>query len=97
MRYLRVWDTDGGIAEVHEHEEPRIDAAVSQYLSSGRTHDTILDLTMISGAEYKILASCVTSWMLCTPETREANLRQELAMRDEEKTMRHALGMWDDE
>ncbi|MGB0964393.1 MAG: hypothetical protein ACPGVY_17065 [Mycobacterium sp.] len=78
-------------------DEPRIDAAVSLHISSGGTHDTLLDLTGIEGFPIRLRASTVTSWFLSTPESRLRSTELTKLQADESAANRAALGLWDDE
>jgi len=93
--YLRVWEGDSHyLCEVQE--EPRVDAAVERWISSGRTNDTLLRLTMIDGDEVAILASRVTSWMVSTPEGRRRAIEWDAVYRSEREAMKQEAGIWDE-
>lgn len=94
MRYVKLWDEDGTVA-VMPDEEPRIDAAVSEYLNTGR--DSLLDLELVSAAMYKTRASLVRSWMMGDADTRRREIEYEKAQRDEAQAVRHELGIWSDD
>ena len=83
--YLIVWDRDGGSARVMLEDADRVDAAVTLWVDSGRTRDTLIYLTTIGGATYRILASEITSWVDCTPESRAREAEIERAMKAEAK------------
>lgn len=94
--FLRVWD-NMGVADVVAEDEPRIDAAVQHFLDTGGHADTLLDLTMTSGASYRILASQVRSWMVSTPESRARSMELEKAHADEDREHRIAAGLpWEE-
>ena len=61
--YLRLYDREGGQFCLTADAEPSIDAAVEQYVSSGRTKDTLLHLTTTEGESCCMVASNVMSWM----------------------------------
>lgn len=90
--YVAVYDESGHVKCVPE-DEPRVDAAVSLWVDSGRTRDTILYLTALDGARYCVLASHVTSWMLSAPQDRERSAGIELALKEERKS----FGLLDDD
>lgn len=94
--YITVWDTSGERTSVCIDDEPRVDAAVSQWIASGRTQDTLLDLTTPEGVSFKCLASSIISWYTSSPEGRRRlkELNQELDAED--KRVKMELGIWDD-
>lgn len=94
--FLSVYDMQGGLASVEPGDEGRLDAAVTAYLDSGGTRDSLIHLTMTNGQRYAIRASAVQSWILTTPEGRLKSLEIEQASRQEEKANRMALGIWED-
>lgn len=96
--WLRLFEVDGSCWLVEASEEPRIDAAVERYLSSGRTHDALLSLTLADCAgECRTLASRIGSWCLSTPELREEQRQHEKLRRDEDREARLALGLpWEE-
>lgn len=65
---MTVFDRDRGAARCRVEDEPVVDAAVTDYLDSGGRRDRLLALTTTGGCPYKILASHITSWALCTLE-----------------------------
>lgn len=67
--YITVYTRDGDCCECLARDEPGLDAAVTRYATERRNE--LLELTTISGAMYKVLASEVTSWIESTSETRE--------------------------
>lgn len=69
--FIILFTRDGDDARLALADEPVIDAAVTQWVDSGRTRDRLLMLTTTGGAAYRVLASDITSWMESTPESRE--------------------------
>lgn len=70
--FLLVWlDGDGEPWRCEADDEPRLDAAVTQWCDSGETRDTVVLLTTTGGALFKARASRVTAWILSTPADRE--------------------------
>ena len=93
--YLRVWDDEGGLILCDVLEESSIDAAVEQWISSGRQRDTILHLALAGGSsEMVMLASTITSWMISTPESRRRSAGWDAALKAEEKEFSPA---WEDD
>lgn len=91
--YLSVYEESGNILVQPEHE-PSVDAAVGNYLDTGR--DALLRLTTLAGDEYVTRASNVTSWLLSTPEGRLKSTEFEKAAYDEERDNRVSVGLpWD--
>jgi|GEM_PF-3814767 len=72
---------------------PRLDAAVTAYLDSGKTRDTLLCLTFVEGTEYHVRASCIRAFWLNTPEHRKRFLMHERHTRDEDRELRSELGL----
>lgn len=78
-------------------DESRIDAGVTQYLGSGCTRDTLLDLTTTEGEPLRILASQVVSWLISTPASRQRYMMRQKAEQDEVTRLRREAGFPDDE
>lgn len=68
--WLEMWDVDNDVYFVSPAEEPNIDAAVTRWIESNETRDTLLHLDLVSGTFLKIRASDVKSWRLSTPAAR---------------------------
>jgi hypothetical protein len=68
-RWLQVWTTDGEFILCCAEEEPNLDAAVTGFIDSAGSRDTLCLLTAIGGATHRLLASTVTSWTIQTPAT----------------------------
>lgn len=94
--FVRLWDTNGAAFMLSVEEEPRIDAAVSKWIDSGKTQDTLLDLIDVVGAPYKTLASEITSWLILTPESRRAGIAYSKALDDEAQVIRTELGIFEE-
>jgi hypothetical protein len=88
-----VYERDGGYVCVEVGDEPRIDAAVTSWLDSGGSRDSLLDLTLIDGSEYRVIASHVVAWSISSPESRQRFIEHQAAMRDERAA---AGGDWED-
>lgn len=69
--WLVLWDTDNDAYYVATHEESKIDAAVTQWIDSQETRDTLLHLDKVDGSFLRIKASGVKAWALSTAATRE--------------------------
>ena len=82
--FLRVWDAQGMLINLDIHDEPRIDAAVTEWVDSGRTKDTVLHLTTLEGVPYTTLASNMVAWAHSTPESRKAFAHVNQAMLNEQ-------------
>lgn len=95
-RFLTVWEVEGEIYTLFEYEEPRINAAVQEYVDSGKTRDRILCLTMTDGREYYTLVSRISSWAVSTPETRKRSMLYGMLQRQEDEEFRSELGVWED-
>lgn len=93
--YVKVFDDDGYVL-VPPAEEPRIDAAVTAYLDSGGTRDSLLRLTTLDGAEYVVRVSSIRSWIMTTPEARRRQVEHEKALADERREYAAELGYWED-
>lgn len=93
--YVKVFDDDGYVL-VPPAEEPRIDAAVTAYLDSGGTRDSLLRLATLDGAEYVVRASSIRSWIMTTPETRRRQVEHEKALTDERREYAAEIGYWED-
>lgn len=95
--FVRLWTSDGGSWSIAVEEEPRIDAAVSRWVDSGETRDTLLLVTLTGGDPLKLRASFVASWMISTPEGRRRELEISKESDDEQERVRKELGIWEDE
>lgn len=94
--FIRLYDSMG-VSDVQAVDEGRIDAAVQLLLDTMGGRDTLLDLTLVNGATYRILASDVRSWIVSTPESRQRQLALEQACTEEDREHRIALGLtWED-
>lgn len=90
--WLMVFDVDGAVS-VCVSDEPRVNAAVSLWLDSGRSRDTLLDLTTLSGGTYYTRASQITSWFISTPEHRRAEIQHSVAVDEEGEAIKVELGI----
>lgn len=95
--WLVVMECDGSSTDIDPSEESRLDAAVTGYVDSGGTRDVVLSLTMSEGGQYRILASRVVGWWLCTPEHRRRNLLRRQAQEEADRALRVELGLpWEE-
>ena len=67
--WLLVMEEDGTVWICDVADRPRIDAAVSSFLDTGR--DSLLHLTPLDGAEVTLRASNVMGWKTESEDTRE--------------------------
>lgn len=97
--WLTVWESDGMTYTVEIQEEPRIDVAVSQFIESGGTRDSLLHLNMTDGRCYVVRASVITSWAISTPDTRRKSMKYQQWQKEETKRFMQELGVvsWDGE
>lgn len=93
--FLFLYDKDSGRVVIDPAEENHIDTAVTAYLESAGTRDSLLHLSMLDGDRYVIRASAVQSWMLSTPAGRRRNAELEKASDDEAKAVKADLGIFD--
>jgi len=68
--FIMLYECDGR-ATIEADENDAIDAAVSRWVDSGRTRDTLLHLMTPYGDTYNVLASRITSWYITTAASRE--------------------------
>lgn len=94
--WLRIFEPDGPTS-IAAHEEPRVNAAVSRYVDSGCSHDTLLDLEMIFGDTYYTKASLINSWYISTPAFRRAEIQHQGAYEEEDKSFKAELGIWSED
>lgn len=92
MNTLRVLTEYGDVFYIDPTDEPRIDAAVSSWLDSGGTKDTLLSLTPAEGGDLKLRASCIYCFYPSTTATRRrwieirAELEREAAQADRDNS-----------
>lgn len=94
--YLKVYDGEDSCFVCVPEDEPRVNAAVSRYVDSGCTHDTLLDLTMVEGPTIYIRASDIRCWFVSTPGSRERRIGIDKESEDEYAEHRRAHGIWDE-
>jgi hypothetical protein len=94
-RFLKLWTKDNGAWAFIAEDESRVDVAVQQYIQA--RGDTLLDLTLMGGDSFRLLASYVACWMVSTPEGRHAEIKIGKASTDERDNTRQELGIWEQE
>lgn len=94
MKYVKLFTGDGDSWTVPFEEEPRLDAGVEAYLTTGK--DRLLAFTLVEGDQLRILASEIVSWATSTPEGRQRYVEMERDSGEEMKGIRQSLGIWDD-
>lgn len=94
--WLTVWEEGGLSYTVDAADEPRIDAAVSRYVDSGESRDSIIALAFTDGRDYRVRASQITSWAISTPETRHRALELDKMQDEETKRIKAELGIWEE-
>lgn len=92
--WVVILDETGTAWFVMPEGKDSIDAAVERYISSGRTLDTLLDLTDLDGSELRILASTVRLFYTCTPESRMNHMHYQAFREREKQQFRADLGLW---
>lgn len=95
MKFLLVWDDQGDTIRVKPKEEAQLDQAVSAWLESGGTRDSLLYLTTINGETYRCLASSIRAWLGSSTVSRRKHLEQMQQLEAEEEEMRRELGIWE--
>ena len=94
--WLVLYETDSTCTHVDVHDMDHIDAAVTAYLDSAETRDTLLHLTMVEGGVYVIRASHIKAWFICSPEHRHRGTEHEKYRTEENKRLRLEVGLpWD--
>jgi hypothetical protein len=90
--WLVLIEMDGN-THIDPADEGALDGAVSRYLDSGCTRDELLCLTFSEGGRYRVRASRVVGWWLCTAEHTRRNLIRTEAQKETEKLLRAELGL----
>ena len=96
MTFLVVYENDG-TSHVHPSCEPRINAAVERYVTSGCNVDTLLDLELLDGSTYWVKTSIIEGWTISTPEYRRYNFQHNHRLDQEVKSAKAEVNVWDDE
>jgi hypothetical protein len=93
--YLKVWDATGeSLASVDD--APILAHAVETHVERGI--DSLIRLTLASGAVLTVRAATVAGWVVTTPASRARALELERDSREEERTARALLGLpWDED
>lgn len=69
--WLIVFTHDQSALRMEIDREPVLDAALTAYVDSGKTRDTLLQFTCVSSGEpAAVLASHITGWERSTPAGR---------------------------
>ncbi len=95
-RWLKVNLADEAYVCVDLADAPRLDAAVTQYLDSGKTRDCLLHLSCIDGDAFTVRVSLVNGWTESTPEGRRAAWEFEAALREETRLLKAELGIFEE-
>jgi hypothetical protein len=82
--FVMVYDTQNSQANVVVEDESTIDAAVERWISSGQTQNTLLMLTLMSGATWKIRASDISNWVISSKAIRDLSRAHSAALSAEE-------------
>lgn len=90
-----IWQDDSTQCAIHSEDMPLIDRAMKLWADSRR--DTWISVRQPSGAELSLLASTITSAVLCTAEQRSAATVREKALDDERIENRRNAGFVDSE
>lgn len=78
-------------------DEGQIDAALTRWLQSNHTADSLLDLTLVAGDSLRIRASQVDGWVCSTAAGRAKGILLDKEADDERKANRAAAGIFEDE
>lgn len=81
ISYVKVYTRGDGYVLISLDDEPELDATMTKYLET--MTDELLSLTLLSGSTYKVRASQITSWYLCTPAEREREAEIDEALKKE--------------
>jgi hypothetical protein len=92
--YLVVEDGSGRSLLIAVDEEPRIDALVGEYLSSGRTRDRVVELEQIDGSSVKLPVSAIRNWFTSTPAIRRRCMELDIAMEREAIELEKEVRGW---
>ena len=93
--WLQLFEKDGNIS-LSPSEEPRINAAVSDFIDSGWSRDKLLDLSLLSGQIYYTRASNIFSWLISTPEHRREEAEHKAAWDTESRELKMEFGAWEE-
>lgn len=93
--FCTVYTDDGDSIMIDVAKEPSINAWVEEYIASGETKDTLLELNALDGSTYCVRASAISGWCITTPESRRRLVELELACAEEERTLRAEFGVWE--
>lgn len=93
---LRVYLDDGDSILADLAEKDRIDATMTDYLSSNSTRDKVIDISCGPSTIY-IPVSKIVCWTVETPETRKFVMGLHSRLEAEQRTIKQELGMWDND
>jgi len=97
-RFLKVLLRTGDNFVCVPEDEPRVDAGVTTFLESGETRDVLLDLTLVEGFTFRVLASMIFAWFISTPEARRNAVILSLEQKAEDDALKQELNPgWSDE
>lgn len=92
--WVKVWFMDEGWVLCPLDEEPRIDAAVTTYIDSGRTRDSLIHLTAVDGGRVVVRASFVSGWSVSDPAMRRAGWEYRAMVEAEDRENKAAVGIF---
>lgn len=93
--FVKVWEDGGEAICIDAAYVHSLDAAVTQWLDTGR--DSVVHVGLLCGDEYAVLASAITSWRVCTPAGRARDAALEERARQEDAAYRADAGApWSD-
>lgn len=88
--FVRVWDNQGDSVDVVSLETQKLHEAMSLFMKENE--DTLLMLTLKSGALWYIRISRIDSWVISTPEIRATSHAYNKAFDDEVEELEAELG-----
>lgn len=95
--YIKLYDNDNNFYIISPEYESTIDSAVSRWIDSGKTLDTLLDIELAEKAPFRILASVIVAWIITTPESRRRYIDFVNEVDKEEKAVKMELGIFEED
>lgn len=92
-RWVCMYEVDGSPWCLVESDEPRIDAAVTDYLNSCGMKDRLIDLTTVDGFDVKMPVSRIANWFVSDPEGRKRHEFLDHWQEKETERVREELGI----